>query len=111
MATPHLIPRDSDTIGFCAALFTRMVFSALVDADYLDTEAYYAGLDGKQMPRGQHPGLRDLSGRLSAHLGTLAGRAGDVNRLRQEVLIHAREKAAEPPGLFTLTVPRAAARR
>lgn len=41
LALPRLIPRDRAAAGFCAALFTRMVFSALVDADYLDTEAYY----------------------------------------------------------------------
>ena len=107
LTTPRLIPRDRDNAGFCAAFFIRMVFAALVDADFLDTETYYAELEGEQKPRGQHPELRDLSGRLDAHLGTLAANveASEVNDLRQEVLRHARKKAAEPPGLFTLTVP------
>lgn len=35
---PKLVPRDAGLRGFCMAFFTRMVFSALVDADYLDTE-------------------------------------------------------------------------
>ena len=33
--------------GFAQAFFTRMLYSCLVDADYLDTEAFYARLDGK----------------------------------------------------------------
>ena len=107
LALPRLIPRDRDTMGFSAAFFIRMVFSALVDADFLDTEAYYAGLEGKPRPRGQHPTLSALSQRLDVHLKALEADAerSAVNDLRKEVLNHARSKAAEPPGLFTLTVP------
>ena len=105
--TSHLTPRDRETAAFCAAFFIRMVFSALVDADFLDTEAYYDKLDGTEKARGRHPGLRELAGRLNAHLGALAANAaaGEVNMLRGEVLGHVRRQAAEPRGLFTLTVP------
>ncbi len=106
-ARSSLKPRDRDSLGFCAAFFIRMVFSALVDADFLDTEAYFDRLDDQEKPRGQHPGLRELSGRLDAYLDALteSAKAGNVNMLRREVLGHARQRAAEPPGLFTLTVP------
>ena len=105
--TPHLKPRDRETAAFCASFFIRMVFSALVDADFLDTEAYYDKLDGTEKPRGRHPGLHELSKRLNAHLEALAANAaaGEVNVLRGEVLGHVRRQAAEPRGLFTLTVP------
>ena len=104
---PGLKPRDRDTAGFCAAFFIRMLFSALVDADYLDTEDYFAGLEGGRKPRGQHPALGELRERLNAYLDQLVAgaQAGSVNDLRQEVLAHVRGKAAESPGLFTLTVP------
>lgn len=104
---PRLKPRDMDSAAFCAAFFIRMVFSALVDADYLDTEAYYTALEGTRMGRGQHPDLRTLSGRLDAYLEALGASAepSELNRLRQDVLRHARKQAGEPPGLFTLTVP------
>ena len=107
LASPRLVPRDRETVGFSLAFFIRMVFSALVDADFLDTEAYYAGLEGKPRPRGQHPGLNVLLQRLDAHLEALAAGAvrSEVNDLRKEVLDHARGKAGESPGLFTLTVP------
>ena len=99
--------RDRDTAAFCAAFFIRMLFSALVDADFLDTEAYFDKLGDTEKPRGQHPSLSELSRRLSAHLDALtaSAEAGEVNMLRREVLGHARQRAAEPPGLFTLTVP------
>ena len=104
---PRLKPRDRDTAEFCAAFFIRMLFSALVDADFLDTEDYFAGLEGATKPRGQHPALGDLRERLNAYLDQLVAGAetGSVNDLRQEVLAHVRGKAAESPGLFTLTVP------
>lgn len=107
LAPPRIRPRDRDTAGFCAAFLIRMVFSALVDADYLDTEAYYAGLEGKALPRGQHPDLTELSRRLTAHLDNLQSTAerSAVNDLRAEVLAHVRRGAAEPQGVFSLTVP------
>jgi len=104
---PAIKPRDKETVGFCAAFFTRMVFSALVDADYLDTEAWYAEQEGIPKPRGQHPELAERLQRLNAHLDVLAGESSDteINKLRREALAHARSMAGESPGLFTLTVP------
>ena len=107
LATPRIKPRDKDTAGFCAAFLIRMVFSALVDADYLDTEAYYTGLEGIPTARGKHPDLAELSRRLDAHLEDLQANAerSDVNDLRAEVLAHVRQGAAKPQGMFALTVP------
>ena len=104
---PLIKPRETQSAGFSASFLIRMVFSALVDADFLDTEAYYASLENKQTPRGGYPGVDGLLTRLDAHLDALAARSetSEVNALRHEVLLHARQKAAEPPGVFTLTVP------
>ena len=106
-----LEPRNGDARGFCAAFATRMIFSALVDADYLDTEAWYARREGCPVARGGHPPLSELLARLEryfnaqGYLDARMSRDSEVNRLRREVLVHARGKAAETPGLFTLTVP------
>lgn len=100
-------PRDREMAGFCAAFATRMIFSALVDADFLDTEAWYAGCDGRPVRRGHHPSLPELLDRLDTYLNTLTSTVDDteVNRVRREVLERARAKAADAPGPFTFTVP------
>ena len=102
-----LKPRDREMAGFCAAFATRMVFSALVDADYLDTEAWHAGCENHPVLRGSHPPLYELLDRLDGHLKALMSNAEDteVNQLRREVLEHARAQATEAPGPFTFTVP------
>ena len=107
LVPPRLQAQSRERTGFCAALATRMIFSALVDGDYLDTEAFYASVDGRPVERGDHPSLEVLLTRLDAHLGELTSRASDteLNRLRREVLEHTRGRAVEAPGLFTFTVP------
>ena len=105
--SPPIRPRGPEEVGFSAAFLTRMVFSALVDADFLDTEAWFAEREGTRPARGIHPPLAELSRRLDAYLVGIEKRAENskVNDLRREVLHHARAKAVETPGLFTLTVP------
>jgi CRISPR-associated endonuclease/helicase Cas3 len=91
-------------LGFDLSLAGRMVFSALVDADFRDTEAFYG-----QMESGEHvwPGLQDiLPGLRSGFDRKMAGFAsGELNQLRSEILRHIRVGADLRPGLFTLTVP------
>jgi CRISPR-associated endonuclease/helicase Cas3 len=97
----------SNRAGFQAAFFTRMVFSCLVDADYLDTEAFYDRVEGRPMRRAAPPALVYLKTKLDAYLADLVAQAADtlVNRERAAILAACREKAQEKPGLFTLTVP------
>jgi CRISPR-associated endonuclease/helicase Cas3 len=92
------------------ALWVRMLFSALVDSDFLDTEAFMD--EEKAQAREGFAQLEDYLHRLDAHLDAKAaavaaeGRAGDlVMRARADVLRQCREKAALPPGVFSLTVP------
>lgn len=99
-----------DRKGFTPAFFIRMVFSALVDADRLDTEDYFLGIKGESDLRGGHPDLATLAERLDSYLekriDEQVGESDpDVHALRQDVLTSARESAALAPGLFTLTVP------
>ena len=99
--------RDKNARGFCIAFVIRMVFSALVDADYLDTETYFAKQEGKTKSRGWDLPLSELARRLDAHLSGLTAnaKAGAINDLRQKVLTHVRSQADNSPGVFTLTVP------
>lgn len=87
------------------ALWLRMLFSCLVDADFLDTEAFMDA--GKAEDRRGFATLDELAARFAAHMEALKAGTGEtaVNALRAEVLAQCRARAAEPPGLFSLTVP------
>ena len=87
------------------ALWLRLLFSCLVDADFLDTEAFID--ESRAQARAGFAALDELAARFDAHMETLQAGAADtaVNRLRAEVLAQCRARAAEPPGLFSLAVP------
>lgn len=99
--------RGQNHQNFSYSFLVRMLFSCLVDADYLDTENFYAEADGRSVERGCQLQIRTLQQALSEHLQALAWRArvSTVNTERQRILTQVRSQAAMPPGLFTLTVP------
>ena len=77
-----------------------MLFSCLVDADFLDTEQFSIG-------RRRYPVKLDaplLLKRLQAHRGKFDA-SGELNQLRNRVFEDCLAKAAEPTGFFSLTVP------
>ena len=99
-------PIDSDRFGFQLQFFVRMLFSCLVDADFLDTEA---SLDKKRSGwRSTYPGISELHERFWANFNVLregADQTLNVNRQRELVLEDCLRAAALEPGLFSLTVP------
>jgi CRISPR-associated endonuclease/helicase Cas3 len=92
--------------GFTLAFFTRMLFSCLVDADFLDTEAFVAP-EREALRRGGRAACAQLLIRLNAHLEEKQRLAADthVNRVRRDVLEACRSQAKLAPGLFSLNVP------
>lgn len=94
------VPARAPEAGFESAFFARMLFSCLVDADSLETEAFVSG----EVARGGALRPR-LPLALRAHMAGKRRLDTAVNRLRAKVLDHAIAKAALEPGLFTLTVP------
>lgn len=86
-------------------LFTRMLFSALCDADFLDTEAFFDPSLPAQ--RGGGATMADLAQRINAHVDQLSGQAPPtlVNRARHDIRQACLSRAELPPGIFTLTVP------
>lgn len=114
-ASPDFVPLAGEltalmrpgSAGFDLSVAARMVFSCLVDADFRDTESFYAGLNGTRPDR-DWPALADLlpewRGAFDAHMAGF-DRSGPINRLRADILAHVRKGAAMAPGLFTLTVP------
>lgn len=94
-----------ERVAFQQAFLARMLFSCLVDADFLDTEAFYNRIEQRPSLRpGQQPTLTELRTALDQHL---AGFSADspVNRIRADILTHVRQQAECSPGLFSLTVP------
>lgn len=87
-----------------AHLWLRMLFSSLVDADFLDTEAFME--TDKASLRSGYPPLDALLKCFDTHMTRFDGsQLTPVNRVRAEVLRQCREKASLAPGIFTLTVP------
>ncbi len=93
--------------GFAQSFLIRMLFSCLVDADFLATEAFYARASGEAVARGGHAEMSTLRDRLRVFMADKSASAPvtPLNALRADILDHAREKAALSPGLFSLTVP------
>jgi CRISPR-associated helicase Cas3 len=92
-------------------LDVRMLFSALVDADFIETEAHFnATPDGSKGYREPGPSLQadKVFPLLVSYLGQLAANScasPEVNRLRRDLLAACLEAATLPQGLFTLTAP------
>lgn len=86
-----------------AFFFTRMLYSCLVDADFLDTERFMAG---KAPPRRNAVPMETLYRRLEQYISDWFPPKGEVNALRCAVLERCiRQGGGQKPGLFTLTVP------
>lgn len=104
------IPGARSDNPLALSLWIRLLFSALVDADFLDTEAFM----DRERPtqRAGFQPILDYLHQLDAFLDDKAaqvaklGRADDpVMRARADVLQQCRTKAAFAPGVYTLTVP------
>ena len=86
-------------------LWIRMLFSCLVDADFLDTEAFME--PEKANERGKYLSLQDLKKRFDSYIESKEKNAPDtpINRKRKEICKVCEAKATSPPGFFSLTVP------
>lgn len=93
-------------LAFQIAFFVRMVFSSLVDADYLATESFMQPGRRAQRPKNSSTPANLLC-RLDDYLAHLNQSSGEtlVNRCRREVLETCRQRAELRPGLFSLNVP------
>jgi CRISPR-associated endonuclease/helicase Cas3 len=106
LAPPAGFTKSANYTGFEMAFLTRMIFSCLVDADFLETEHFYTKARRETVPRGYHRPLVALRDKLRAHMADMAQTAtGPMKALRAEILAHAIGKAELIPGLFTMTVP------
>jgi CRISPR-associated endonuclease/helicase Cas3 len=112
LAEPSALPSLRDLPGGSSgfSLWLRLLFSCLVDADFLDTERFMS--QRRSEARDGFPSIDAMRTTLVAFLqrktDELAtnGRAETlVNRLRADVLQQCREAAHLATGFFTLEVP------
>ncbi|MGZ8945531.1 MAG: CRISPR-associated helicase Cas3' [Methylococcaceae bacterium] len=95
-------------------LDVRRLFSALVDADFIDTEAHFKGNADGKIPRKQglklnKNGLAEKAlEKVKAHIESKAGQSypsTTLNDIRQELLQGCLQQAQQKTGTFTLTAP------
>ena len=94
---------SASEMSFASALRTRMLFSCLVDADFLDTENHF---DSERAKSRSVPSLAEETA-FEAVMKFLHGLPtdGQVNQVRQQLLTDCLAAAEMQPGLFSLTAP------
>lgn len=103
-APEHLMGLPEQARRRAAEMFFRLVFSALVDADYLDTEAHFRS--DKSALRGSSVPLAELLPALESHVRDLSdGKSGAVADVRRSVYESCLAAAERPPGVFRLAAP------
>ena len=81
----------------------RMLFSSLVDADFLDTEAFMSG--GSVVRDGGEP-FDILCRRFARYMDDrFSNKSGTLNDYRAKILSDCRKAAASEKGIYRLTVP------
>ena len=96
---PLQIPPDN----LSEAFYIRMLYSCLVDADFLDTETFMLG---RAAPRGGYDSIPVLFQRLQQYIAPWQNPTTPLNQKRCEILeqcLHAGQTGTS--GLYTLTVP------
>ena len=86
-------------------LWIRMLYSCLVDADFLDTEQFMS--PETYAARAAFEPLASLESRFFALLDQKQAKAEktEVNAIRSEIRRHCEDAAKQNPGFFSLTVP------
>lgn len=106
IALPFKLARE--TGGFSLSFFARMLFSCLVDADFLDTEKFCAPNVARERINIQSAEtLLHLQQCLKTHMDDILTKAEPtyVNNLRRKIFDQCKEKAKLPQQVFSLTVP------
>ena len=102
---PIILPPDRKGGNFAFMFFVRMLFSCLVDADFLDTEAFAEPSKAKY--RARYPAIPELLSRFDQYYADLSARAkvSELNQARRAIYQHCLNAAEYQPGFFSLTVP------
>jgi CRISPR-associated endonuclease/helicase Cas3 len=100
---PEWFPEAAEEDPYALDLLVRMVYSTVVDADYLDTEEHFAAA-----ARPPHPtSAADLADRFEQRRRELLDGmpSSPIDGLREEVYRQCREAALGPRGIYRLPAP------
>ncbi|GJQ23439.1 CRISPR-associated helicase/endonuclease Cas3 [Candidatus Brocadia sapporoensis] len=101
----QILPKQKFMTKGGHALWIRMLYSCLVDADFLDTEAFLESEKAKT--RKDYPSLNKLLPLFESYMVDKQAKANNtfVNKQRAGILRQCIEKSSHKPAIFTLTVP------
>lgn len=88
-------------VGFSIAFYIRMLFSCLVDADFLDTERFMSNKKREIT----YNATKELIQRIDNKIEALSNPSRDIDVRRTHILKCCIGKAEKDRGLYTLTVP------
>lgn len=104
---PIPLPQTPPPAGYGAdylsdSFIIRMLYSCLVDADYLDTEQF---VSGGMVQSGHYDTIPMLLEKLNRYIAPWQKPTNDLNRRRCEILNACVHGGGDDRGLYTLTVP------
>lgn len=99
------LPNEAAASTLAAEFLLRLLFSALVDADHLDTEAHFELKRADR--RGAEVEITALWERFEANHGELVAEAAEtsVNAVRRDIFAACLDAAVGPRGFYRLTAP------
>jgi len=102
---PFMPLKDAKHPGFSVSFFIRMLYSCLVDADFLDTESFMT--PKKADLRENYPKLEDMKTKFDKAMAELHKKHPDekINKTRTKIFEQCLSAANNNTGLFSLTVP------
>lgn len=90
---------------FAISFFVRMIFSALTDADFLDTEAFMDPVKHEERRTWDFSVIKQIEDALENHVDSFGEPGTDVGQQRAAVREACLQAASLLPGFFSLTVP------
>lgn len=100
LGIPNIKPLNKG--GYSLSFFIRMVYSCLVDADFLDTEAF---MNNNKVDRSVKYDYKLFCKKLNNYVENFSNKEREINKKRTEILNDCIEKSKYEKGLYTLTVP------
>lgn len=89
-----------NSLYFAMGLYTKYIYSRLIDADRLDTACFNQG----EKEQSRKPDWTDLIERFESHLGGFDN-TSKVNQIRARISQQCLDSSARPTGIYRLSVP------